>query len=203
MNLDLQQLIKTFGYLGIWAIVFAESGLLFGFFLPGDSLLFTAGIVAAAPDSLNTGTLIFGAFVCAVAGDNVGYAMGHRWGRRLFQKEDSWLFKKEYLEKTENFYEKHGQKAVVLARFMPIVRTFAPIVAGVAAMKYKTFMFYNLVGGFVWTVGITLLGYYLGKMIPPDQVDKYLLPIVCGIIVLSFVPSIIHIIQERQANKKD
>jgi membrane-associated protein len=131
----------------------------------------------------------------------VGYASGHRWGRRLFNKEDSWLFKKEYLEKTENFYEKHGQKAVILARFMPIVRTFAPIVAGVAAMKYKTFMFYNMLGGFMWTVGLTLLGYYLGKMIPPDKVDQYLLPIVCVIIVLSFVPSIIHIIQERRTNK--
>lgn len=203
MNFDLQQLIKTFGYLGIWGIVFAESGLLFGFFLPGDSLLFAAGIVASGPDSMNIWTLIFGCFVCAVAGDNVGYATGHRWGRRLFHKEDSWLFKKEYLEKTENFYEKHGQKAVVLARFMPIVRTFAPIVAGVAAMKYQTFMFYNLIGGFLWTVGLTLLGYYLGKMIPPDRVDKYLLPIVGGIIVLSFVPSIIHIIRERRANKKD
>ncbi|MEZ2236154.1 DedA family protein [Microcoleus sp.] len=119
----------------------------------------------------------------------------------LISKKNSWLFKKEYLEKTENFYEKHGQKAVVMARFMPIIRTFAPIVAGVAAMKYKTFMSYNLVGGFLWTFGITLMGYYLGRVIP--DVDKYLLPIVLGIIVLSFVPSIIHIIQERRDNKKD
>ena len=203
MNFNLQELIRTFGYLGIWGIVFAESGLLFGFFLPGDSLLFSAGVVAAAPNSLNIGTLIFGCFVCAVAGDNVGYATGHRWGRRLFQKEDSWLFKKEYLEKTENFYEKHGQKAVVLARFTPIVRTFAPIVAGVAAMKYKTFMFYNLIGGILWTVGLTLMGYYLGQKMGPEKVDQYLLPIVGGIIVFSFVPSIIHILQERRANKKD
>ncbi|MEK0180839.1 MAG: DedA family protein [Oscillatoriales cyanobacterium] len=145
MNVDLPQLITTGGYLGIWAIVFAESGLLIGFFLPGDSLLFTAGFVASQPVSnINIWTLIFGAFVCAVIGDNVGYATGHRFGRRLFQKKDSWLFKKEYLEKTEIFYEKHGQK-----------------------------------------------------------VDKYLLPIVLGIIVLSFVPSIIHIIQERRDSKKD
>ena len=201
MNFDLPQLIKTFSYLGVWAIVFAESGLLIGFFLPGDSLLFTAGFVASQPNTINIGTLIFGAFVCAVAGDNVGYASGHRWGRRLFQKEDSWLFKKEYLEKTENFYEKHGQKAVLMARFMPIVRTFAPIVAGVAAMKYKTFMSYNLAGGFLWTFGITLMGYYLGRVIP--DVDKYLLPIVLGIIVTSFVPSIIHISQENKSQEKD
>jgi len=201
MNFDLPQLIKTFSYLGVWAIVFAESGLLIGFFLPGDSLLFTAGFVASQPNTINIGTLIFGAFVCAVAGDNVGYATGHRWGRRLFQKEDSWLFKKEYLEKTENFYEKHGQKAVLMARFMPIVRTFAPIVAGVAAMKYKTFMSYNLAGGFLWTFGITLMGYYLGRVIP--DVDKYLLPIVLGIIVTSFVPSIIHISQENKSQEKD
>ncbi|MEZ2229106.1 MAG: DedA family protein [Microcoleus sp.] len=202
MNVDLPQLITTGGYLGVWAIVFAESGLLIGFFLPGDSLLFTAGFVASQPVSnINIWTLVFGAFVCAVIGDNFGYATGHRFGRRLFQKKDSWLFKKEYLEKTENFYEKHGQKAVVMARFMPIIRTFAPIVAGVAAMKYKTFMSYNLVGGFLWTFGITLMGYYLGRVIP--DVDKYLLPIVLGIIVLSFVPSIIHIIQERRDNKKD
>jgi membrane-associated protein len=204
MNFDLPQMITAGGYLGVWAIVFAESGLLIGFFLPGDSLLFTAGFVASQPQNhINIWTLIFGAFVCAVAGDNVGYASGHRWGRRLFHKEDSWLFKKSYLEKTETFYEKHGQKAVVMARFMPLVRTFAPIVAGVAAMKYKTFMFYNLIGGFLWTFGITLMGYYLGKVIPPDRVDKHLLPIVLGIVVLSFVPSIIHIIQERRANKKD
>jgi membrane-associated protein len=201
MNFDLKQLITTFGYLGVWAIVFAESGLLIGFFLPGDSLLFTAGFVASQPNTINIWTLIFGAFVCAVAGDNVGYATGHRWGRRLFQKEDSWLFKKEYLEKTENFYEKHGKKAVLMARFMPIIRTFAPIVAGVAAMKYKTFISYNLIGGFLWTFGITLMGYYLGRVIP--DVDKYLLPIVLGIIVTSFVPSIIHISQENKSQEKD
>jgi membrane-associated protein len=150
MNVDLPQLITTGGYLGIWAIVFAESGLLIGFFLPGDSLLFTAGFVASQPVSnINIWTLIFGAFICAVIGDNVGYATGHRFGRRLFQKKDSWLFKKEYLEKTENFYDKHGQKAVVMARFMPIIRTFAPIFAGVVAMKYKTFMSYNLAGGWL------------------------------------------------------
>jgi membrane-associated protein len=202
MNFDLPQLVRTFGYLGVWAIIFAESGLLFGFFLPGDSLLFTAGFVASLKDSpINISVLIFGAFICAVLGDNVGYATGYRWGRKLFNKENSWLFKKEYLLKTENFYEKHGQKAIVLARFMPIVRTFAPIVAGIAAMRYRIFMSYNLIGGFVWTVGLTLMGYFLGKVIP--DVDKYLLPIIIAIILVSFVPSMIHLIQEKRAKGKD
>lgn len=200
MDFDLPQLIKTFGYLGVWAIVFAESGLFFGFLLPGDSLLFTAGFVASQ-GIFNVWTLIFGCFVCAVAGDNVGYATGYRFGRRLFQKEDSWFFKKEHLIKTENFYQLHGQKAIVMARFMPFVRTFAPIVAGIAAMRYRTFMFYNLIGGFIWTVGLGLAGYYLGRVIP--DVDRYLLPIVGGIIVCSFIPSAIHILQERRSKKEE
>jgi len=192
MHIDLPEIIKSFGYLGIWAIVFAESGLLIGFFLPGDSLLFTAGFLASQ-GFLNVGLLIAGAFVCAVAGDNVGYATGHHFGRRLFQREDSWLFHKKNLIKTENFYKKHGKKTLVLARFMPVVRTFAPIVAGISTMQYSVFMRYNLIGGFIWTVGITLLGYFLGQVIP--DVDKYLLPIIIVIIVASIVPSIVHLIQ--------
>ncbi|MCC5658796.1 VTT domain-containing protein [Nostoc sp. XA010] len=200
MHLDLPQLIKSIGYFGVWAIVFAESGLLIGFFLPGDSLLFTAGFVASQ-NLLNIWVLIFGAFACAVLGDNVGYFTGHKFGRRLFQKEDSWLFHKKHLVKTQNFYEQYGKKTIVLARFLPIVRTFAPIVAGIGAMNYRTFMSYNLIGGFVWTFGITILGFFLGKSLPPEQVDKYLLPIIGLIIVVSLVPSIIHLIQENRANK--
>ena len=198
MEFDLPQLIKSLGYLGVWAIVFAESGLLMGFFLPGDSLLFTAGFIASQ-GFLNIWILIVGAFICAVLGDNVGYATGHKFGRRLFRKEDSWLFHKKHLVKTQKFYAKHGKKTVVLARFMPIVRTFAPIVAGIGDMNYRTFMSYNLIGGLVWTVGITLMGYYLGQIIP--DVDKYLLPIIVMIIVVSFVPSIIHIIQENRSSR--
>jgi len=168
MHLDLPQLIKSLGYFGVWAIVFAESGLLIGFFLPGDSLLFTAGFIASQ-NLLNIWVLIFGAFVCAVLGDNVGYFTGHKFGRRLFHKEDSWLFHKKHIVKTQNFYEEHGKKTIVLARFLPIVRTFAPIVAGIGAMHYRTFMSYNLIGGFVWTFGITLLGFFLGKSLPPDR----------------------------------
>jgi len=168
---------------------------MFGFFLPGDSLLFTAGLLASQ-GYLNIFVLIFGAFVCAVFGDNVGYATGHRFGRKLFAKEDSRFFKKKYLIQTQNFYAKHGKKAIVLARFMPIVRTFAPIVAGTASMQYKVFMKFNLIGGFIWTFGITFLGYFLGQLIP--DIDKYLLPIVGAIIIFSIVPSIIHVIQENK-----
>jgi membrane-associated protein len=145
--------------------------------------------------------LIFGAFVCAVLGDNVGYATGHRFGRKLFQKEDSWLFNKKHLVKTQDFYEKHGKKTLILARFTPIVRTFAPIVAGIGAMHYRTFMSYNLIGGFLWTFRLTLLGFFLGKSLPPEQVDKYLLPIIGLIILISLLPSIIHVIQDKRANK--
>lgn len=186
------------GHLAIWAIVFAESGLFFGFFLPGDSLLFTAGILASQ-NVLSIQLLVVGAFICAVLGDNVGYITGHKFGRRLFRKEDSWLFHKKHLLTAQKFYDKHGKKTVVLARFMPIVRTFAPIVAGIGAMHYRTFIAYNLIGGFAWTFGITLLGYFLGKTIP--DVDKYLLPIIGVIVVVSIAPSILHLYQENKLNK--
>lgn len=195
---NLQEWIQQIGYLGIWAIIFAESGLMIGFFLPGDSLLFTAGFLSSQ-HFFNPFVLIFGAFVCAVLGDNVGYATGHRFGRRLFQKEDSRIFKRKYLIQTQNFYDKHGQKTIVLARFMPIVRTFAPIVAGTAAMRYKIFISYNLIGGAMWTIGITLLGFFLGQAIP--DVDKYLLPILGVIILVSIAPSIWHVVAEYRSSK--
>lgn len=131
----------------------------------------------------------------------MGYATGYRFGRRLFQKEDSWLFHKKNLVKTQAFYDKYGKKTIVLARFLPVVRTFAPIVAGIGAMHYRTFMSYNVVGGLLWTVGITLLGYFLGKVIPAEQIDQYLLPIILAIIVLSVIPSIIHLIQENRSSR--
>ncbi|MBO3457334.1 VTT domain-containing protein [Aetokthonos hydrillicola Thurmond2011] len=200
MHFDLPQIIKSLGYFGVWGIIFAESGLLIGFFLPGDSLLFTAGFVASQ-NLLNIWILIIGAFVFAVLGDNVGYMTGNRFGRRLFQKEDSWLFRKKHLAETTKFYQKYGKKTIVLARFVPIVRTFAPIIAGIGAMNYRTFMTYNLAGGFLWTFGITLLGFFLGKSIPAEQIDKYLFPIIGIIIVLSLLPSIVHIIQENKKTR--
>jgi len=201
MHLDLPQIIKSLGYFGVWGIVFAESGLLIGFFLPGDSLLFTAGFVASQK-LLNIWVLIIGAFICAVLGDNVGYLTGNKFGRRLFQKEDSWLFRKKHLTQAANFYQKYGKNTIVLARFVPIVRTFAPIVAGIGAMHYRTFMTYNLIGGLFWTFGITLLGYFLGKSLPAEQLDKYLLPIIGIIIVVSLLPSIIHLIQENKKSRR-
>lgn len=192
----------TVGYLLIWAIIFAESGLFFGFFLPGDSLLIVAGVLAKS-ELLNIWVLAFGCFVAAVLGDNVGYATGYRFGRRLFQQEDSWLFKKKHLISAQNFYEKHGKKAIVLARFLPIVRTFAPIVAGLAAMHYRVFMAYNLIGGLLWTFGATLLGYFIAGTIPAEMLDRYLLGIVFVVIIISLVPSVIHVIQENRASKSE
>ncbi len=204
---NLNQTSPLLGHLLIWGIIFAESGLLIGFFLPGDSLLFTAGflssvsLVPGQPTLLNLGWLLFGCFACAVIGDNVGYATGSRYGRKLFQRENSRFFKKEYLVSAQSFYEKHGKMAIVLARFTPIVRTFAPIVAGIGAMHYRTFLFFNVIGGFFWTFGLLIGGHYLGKLIP--DVDKYLLPITLGVIVLSFLPSVVHIYQERKANRHE
>lgn len=199
MHMDLLQLIKSFGYLGIWAIVFAESGLLVGFFLPGDSLLFTAGFLSSQ-GFLNIYLLILGSFICAVLGDNVGYATGHRVGRRLFNRSDSWMFHQKHLTRAQNFYAKHGKKTIILARFMPIVRTFAPIVAGIGSMRYSTFFAYNIIGGLLWTVGITLLGFFLGRVIP--DVDKYLLPIILIIIIVSISPSILHLYHEKKSSNR-
>jgi membrane-associated protein len=196
---DLPTLIKSVGYLGVWGIVFAESGLLIGFFLPGDSLLFTAGFLASQ-GFFNVWLLVVVAAICAISGDSVGYMTGHRFGRRLFSREDSRFFHKDHLIKAQKFYDLHGGKAIILARFMPIVRTFAPITAGIGKMHYPSFLTYNVVGGILWTFGLTLLGYFLGSVIP--DVDKYLIPIVLAIIVLSVLPSVIHIWQERPGRKR-
>jgi membrane-associated protein len=193
--MDLPELIKTIGYVGVFAIVFAESGLLIGFFLPGDSLLFTAGFLASQ-EILSLPVLLIGCAICAITGDSVGYAFGRRVGRRLFQRENSTFFKKKYLLAAESFYEKHGGKAIVLARFVPIVRTFAPIVAGIGEMEYRRFVSFNIIGGLLWAVGVTIAGYFLGSVIP--DVDKYLLPILAVIIFVSLLPSIIHVLKDEE-----
>jgi membrane-associated protein len=204
MHFDLPGLIKHFGYPLVWGIVFAESGLLIGCLLPGDSLLFVAGFLCSIPDrtGLDIRVMAFGCFVAAVLGDNVGYYTGKRFGRKLFEKEDSKIFKKKYVVAAEEFFEKQGKTAIILARFMPIVRTFAPILAGTAAMRYQTFMAYNVIGGLVWGVGLTLLGYFLGKVIPPESIDKYLIPITLLIMAISLTPSILHVLKERNQSKK-
>ncbi len=199
MHFDLAELIKAIGLLGVFGIVFAESGLLIGFFLPGDSLLFTAGFLASQ-GFINIWVLALGSFLSAVAGDSVGYAFGHKFGRRLFERKNSLLFHKDNLIKAEKFYERHGGKAIILARFMPIIRTFAPIVAGIGSMRYQSFLSFNIIGGFVWAIGLSVGGYILGNSIP--NVDRYLLPIVVLIIVLSVLPSAIHVLKEPQHRKQ-
>ncbi len=192
--LDPMIIIKTLGLIGVLIIVFAESGLFFGFFFPGDSLLFTAGLLASQ-HLINIETLVIGAFVCAVLGDSVGYWFGKKVGPKIFTKEDSIFFHKKHIERAQNFYNEYGNKTIFLARFVPIVRTFAPIVAGVGQMKYRNFLTYNIIGGFVWAFGMTLGGYFLGEAIP--NIDKYILPIILLIVLLSIMPIIIEGFKKR------
>jgi membrane-associated protein len=186
--MDIIYLVKTAGYLGIFAIVFAESGLFFGFFLPGDSLLFTAGLLAAQ-GYLNIFLLTVLVFFAAVTGDSVGYLFGKKVGPKIFVKEDSLFFSKKHLERARIFFEKHGRMSVVIARFLPAIRTFVPILAGVGEMEYGTFFLYNLIGGALWGIGLTVLGFFLGKSVP--NIDAYLVPIVGVIVVASLIPTCI------------
>ena len=194
-GIDLEQFIRSIGYIGIWAIIFAESGLLIGFFLPGDSLLFLSGFLASQ-GFFNLPILILGCFIAAVVGDSFGYTFGRRYGKRLFQREDSVLFHKKNIVRAQDFYDRHGSKTIVIARFVPVVRTFAPIVAGIGDMHYRTFLSYNLIGGFFWAVGITLAGYFLGNIIPADLIDKILLPLIALIVVVSVMPAAWHILKD-------
>lgn len=181
-------------YVVLFAVIFAESGLFFGFFLPGDSLLLTVGLFAFKyPERLNLWILLPLLFVAAVLGDNVGYWFGHKAGPPLFTREKSLLFRPKNLLAAKNFYEKHGGKTIILARFMPFIRTFAPIVAGAVAMNYRRFMTFNLVGGLLWAVGVTLAGYGLGRMIPAETLDKYFLLIVIAVIGISVLPTALHL----------
>ena len=194
--MDVENLLETVGTLGLFAIVFAESGLLIGFFLPGDSLLFTAGLLASQ-GKLNLPLILVGCFLAAVAGDQVGYAFGNRVGPALFRRPDSRLFKHEHVEKAQAYFEKYGVKTIVLARFVPIVRTFAPIVAGVGKMEYRTFVRFNVIGGFLWAVGVTSIGYVLGDTVP--DIDKYLLPVIGVIVLLSVLPVLFEIRKARRS----
>lgn len=191
--LDVHFLISTFGYPGLFLIIFAETGLFLGFFLPGDSLLLAAGIFAARGD-MNIFALLIILFVAAVLGNTVGYMFGNKLGEKLFQKEDSRFFHKKHLRHAHEFYEKHGARAIVLARFVPIIRTFAPIVAGISEMNFTKFMTYNIVGSLLWSVGITLLGFYVGRLIP----DKYFEPIIILVIILSLMPAIYEVLKDKK-----
>ena len=197
----LKHLIATGGYAVLFLIIFAETGLLLGFFLPGDSLLFIAGTLCAIPlksgeaPLLNIVIMIPLLCVAAILGDATGYFLGRKVGPSLFNRPDSKLFKREHLRRTHDFYEKHGPKTIVLARFVPIVRTFAPTVAGVAGMSYRTFGMFNIIGGAAWIGSMSLLGYFLGnvKWIQ-DNLEKAVLLIV----FLSILPMIVHYFQERK-----
>ncbi|MEK7157227.1 MAG: VTT domain-containing protein, partial [Patescibacteria group bacterium] len=185
INLDPVAMVKAGGYFGIALIIFAESGLLFGIFFPGDSLLFAAGLLSAA-GFLSFWPLVFLVVTAAILGDSLGYWFGANVGTNFFKRKDSFFFKQEYLKRTERFYQEYGGRAVVLARFVPIVRTIAPILAGVGSMKYKTFVSYNMLGGFLWGAGMLSLGYSLGSIIPNSE--RYILPISLAIIIVSFLP---------------
>jgi membrane-associated protein len=195
---DLIESLSPYAELGVMAIVFAETGLLIGFFLPGDSLLFTAGLLAGQ-GRLDISLLLTGCFPAAVLGDQFGYYIGQRAGPALFRRPDSRLFRHEFVERTKRFFERHGPKTIVLARFVPVVRTFAPVLAGVGQMPYRTFVGFNVVGALLWAVGVTLLGYLLGDVIG-DNIDTYLYPIIAVIILASLVPPLLEWRRHRRAS---
>ena len=202
LSLNPRDILDSFGpwaTVGLILIIFAETGLLIGFFLPGDSLLFTSGILASQ-GNLNIAVIAIGCFLAAVIGDQVGYTIGHRAGPPLFRRPDSRVFKQRYVDRTKEFFDKHGPKTILLARFVPVVRTFAPVLAGVGEMNRRTFTTYNIVGGFVWAVGVTVAGYILGSAIGSD-IDKYLLPIIAVIVVLSILPPLIEMRRERRRTR--
>lgn len=191
-------IVTTLGTLGVIVIIFLETGAFFGFFFPGDSLLFTAGFFAAQ-GYLNISALLVGTFVAAVLGDNVGYGFGKRIGPAIFKKDDSIFFSKKNVLRAKAYFDKYGKKTIILARFIPIVRTFAPILAGVGGMNYKTFFSYNIIGGLIWTWGNLALGYGLSSIFP--NADKYMFFIVLGIIFVSVLPAFYEIWKNRRHGK--
>ncbi|MFG1778711.1 DedA family protein [Micromonospora sp. NPDC049048] len=199
--LDPEVLISTFGLIGILVIVFAESGLLIGFFLPGDSLLFTAGLLTADGKYITYPLWLVCLLItiAAIAGDQVGYAFGRKVGPALFRRPNSRLFKQENVLKAHDFFEKYGARSIVLARFVPIVRTFTPIVAGVSRMNYRTFVIYNVIGGVLWGTGVTVLGYFLGQI---PFVKANIEMILIGIVLVSVVPIAVELLRARMAARR-
>ncbi len=195
IQLDPIAIVQAGSYLGIALLVFAESGLLIGMFLPGDSLLFAAGLLSAS-GFLAIGPLMMVVVVAAILGDSAGYWFGTKVGDHLQDREDSWFFKQEYLKRTERFYQKYGGRALILARFVPIVRTLAPILAGAGSMNYRKFLSYNILGGFLWGMGMVILGFSLGSVIPDSE--KYIVPISLVIVVLSFLPILINLARGKR-----
>jgi membrane-associated protein len=200
---DPKHLVDTFGMVGLLAILFAETGLLIGFFLPGDSLLVFAGLVCATPKAatvhLSLPVVLVGCCAAAIVGAQVGYEIGERAGPALFRRPDSRLFKKEYVEKAHSYFERYGIATIVIARFIPIVRTFANVVAGVGDMPKRAFTLYNVIGGVLWVVSITMLGYVLGKTIPSS--DKHLFEIEATVIAVSLIPVAVEVLRAKRSSK--
>lgn len=186
------------GILVIAAIVFAESGLLIGFFLPGDTLLFSAGLLASQ-GALSLPWLLVVVTIAAIVGDNVGYSIGRRTGPRIFKKEDGILFHKDHLMRAEKFYEKHGGKTITIARFVPVVRTFAPIVAGAGKMPRKRFMVYNVIGAFTWVWSMSLLGFWLGSKLP--WLEDYIDIVLVGVVAVSLLAELAHLLKDAKTRK--
>ncbi|MBM4014124.1 MAG: DedA family protein [Planctomycetes bacterium] len=207
----IQEMVRDYGTLAVATIVFVETGLLLGFFLPGDSLLVTAGIVVASttgrPDAISIWTMLGVTCVAAVVGDAIGFQIGAKLGPALFKKDDSLLFKKKHIEKAHAFYERYGGKTIVIARFVPIVRTFAPTVAGAAGMNYRRFAMFNVGGGIAWVGSMLLGGYYgatwINRKYGEGTVEKYLHPIIVTVIFLSILPAIIEVIRERARQRRE
>jgi membrane-associated protein len=197
---DVRGIIAWGGYVGLTAIIFAETGLLIGFFLPGDSLLVTAGLLAATTGVFNVWLLGLLLTAASVVGNTVGYAIGKAAGTRLFTREDSLLFNKKHLYRAHEFYERHGGKTIIIARFMPIVRTFVPVVAGMGQMGYRRYTLYNVVGGIGWIWSMLFIGYFLGSYIP--GVDQHIEKVIVVVVLLSLAPGIISWLKARSSAKK-
>jgi len=193
--LEAEFLIETFGLLGILAVVFVESGLLIGFLLPGDSLLFTAGLLSANDTLPDLWILLVTIPIAAIVGDQVGYAIGRKAGPSVFRRPDSRFFREEYVERSAEFFDRYGARTIVIARFVPIVRTLAPVMAGVARMRYRTFVVYNVIGGIAWGLSLTTLGYFLGQV---EFVHDNLEPIILGIVALSVIPIALELLRARR-----
>lgn len=196
---DLTALVKAAGYLGIAAIVFTESGLLVGIIFPGDSLIFTAGFLASQ-GYLNILILAPLVFLSAVLGDNVGYWLGDKFGRQIFARRGSLFLDPSHVQKAEDYFRKYGAKTILLARFVPVVRTVVPVLAGIGSMHWKTFFRWNIFGGLIWGAGISLAGYFLGASIP--NVDRYIIPIIAGVIVVSFLPAVWHVLSDKEYRQR-
>jgi membrane-associated protein len=195
---DVEGLVRWGGPLLVWIIVFVETGFFVGFFLPGDSLLVTAGVFAAT-GSVHLGWLLFPTMLCAIAGDQIGYWLGRAAGASLYKREESFFFRRSHLQRAHDFYEKHGSKTVILARFIPIVRTFCPLVAGAAQMSYSRYLSYDIFGGILWVGSMILGGYTLGRSVP--NIGQRIHYVIGVVIVLSLLPAIISILRARHTSK--